>query len=745
MGRPVTLFTGQWADLPLAELAPKVAAWGYDGLELACWGDHFEVDRAVADAGYAKSVRARLDEHGLGVWALGAHLVGQAVCDPIDERHRGILPPDVFGDGDPEGVRRRAAERMADTARAAAALGVQQVNGFTGSSIWHLLYSFPPNDFERGRARATRTSPSAGGRSSTCSIGKVCASASRCIPPRSPTTSSPPARRSTRSTGDPRSGSTSTRPTSRTSSSTPAAFALEFADRIYHVHVKDSVAAPGRPPLDPRLAPELRRRGPRLGLRLARPRRRRLRRLLPGAEPDRIHRAALGRVGGLGHGSRVRGAGRARLRAAHRLPRVGASPSTRRCSGRRTDDGGRDRVLHDGPRGERRDDRRDRRRDARVRLHGEGALERVPDARVHGLAAAAPAAARGDRGSRRERGHRGGAPLRVRARTSRTGATSWRTRRSASSTTAARTTFTQSRPSRRPRRASTSSARSPSAATRPSRSTSGSASRRRESCTCAPSTTASSRPCGSRSQLIESGELGEIRHFRGRYLQEWGATDAEAWRFEKDRAGSGALGDLGDARRRPRALPRRRDRHASRRSPRRSSPAGRSTTRSRPPSGFENGAVGTIEATRFATGAEERVQLGDQRLEGLAGIRPRAPERAPDQRGNDGFRTRLVSEADDPFWSWWWPHGHMIGWEHTFVHELHHLLDAIAGRHDGRSARRHVRGRLPRLGGLRRDPPLRRDGPPPDGGVPLARRSLRIATASRSTSGAPRGGRSHDG
>ena len=153
MGRPVTLFTGQWADLPLEVLTPKVAAWGYDGLELACWGDHFEVDRAVADPGYARSVRSLLEEQGLDVWALGAHLVGQAVCDPIDDRHRGILPPDIYGDGDAEGVRQRAAERMADTARAAAAIGVEQVNGFTGSAVWHLLYSFPPNDFavvERG-------------------------------------------------------------------------------------------------------------------------------------------------------------------------------------------------------------------------------------------------------------------------------------------------------------------------------------------------------------------------------------------------------------------------------------------------------------------------------------------------------------------------------------------------------------------------------------------------------------------
>jgi len=146
--RPVTLFTGQWADVPLADLATRLSAWGFDGVELACWGDHFEVEKAVADPGYVKSRRSLLDEHGLGCWAIGAHLVGQAVADPIDVRHRAILPAEVWGDGEPEGVRRRAADRMMDTARAAAALGVTVVTGFTGSPIWHLLYSFPPNDFE---------------------------------------------------------------------------------------------------------------------------------------------------------------------------------------------------------------------------------------------------------------------------------------------------------------------------------------------------------------------------------------------------------------------------------------------------------------------------------------------------------------------------------------------------------------------------------------------------------------------
>jgi len=153
MARPVTLFTGQWADLTLEDLAAKCADWGFDGLELACWGDHFDVAAAMRDSGYAAGQRALLERHGLGCWAIGNHLVGQAVCDPIDGRHQGVLSPEIWGDGDPEGVRGRAAEAMKDTARAAAQLGVDVVTGFTGSPVWHMLYSFPPNDFaeiERG-------------------------------------------------------------------------------------------------------------------------------------------------------------------------------------------------------------------------------------------------------------------------------------------------------------------------------------------------------------------------------------------------------------------------------------------------------------------------------------------------------------------------------------------------------------------------------------------------------------------
>ena len=144
MTRPVTLFTGQWADLPLETVAQKAKEFGFDGLELACWGDHFDVQRALKEDGYAQGRRDVLAKHGLQVFAISNHLVGQAVCDAIDERHKSIIPPHVWGDGDAEGVRQRAAKEMQDTARAAAKLGVKVVAGFTGSSIWHLLYSFPP-------------------------------------------------------------------------------------------------------------------------------------------------------------------------------------------------------------------------------------------------------------------------------------------------------------------------------------------------------------------------------------------------------------------------------------------------------------------------------------------------------------------------------------------------------------------------------------------------------------------------
>jgi sugar phosphate isomerase/epimerase len=142
MSRPVTLFTGQWADLPFETLCQKAKAFGYDGLELACWGDHFEVNKA--DDAYCRKKNETLTKYGLKVFAISNHLVGQAMTDRIDQRHKSILPAYVWGDGDPEGVRKRAAAEIVHTAEAAKRLGVTTVNGFTGSPIWHLIYSFPP-------------------------------------------------------------------------------------------------------------------------------------------------------------------------------------------------------------------------------------------------------------------------------------------------------------------------------------------------------------------------------------------------------------------------------------------------------------------------------------------------------------------------------------------------------------------------------------------------------------------------
>lgn len=144
MAHRFTLFTGQWADLPLEEVAKTAASFGYDGLELAVGGDHLDVTR-WDDDNYIAEKKALLARHGLGVWAISNHLTGQAVCDdPIDFRHQAILPSRIWGDGEPEGVRQRAAEDMKLTARLAERLGVDTVVGFTGSSIWRYVAMFPP-------------------------------------------------------------------------------------------------------------------------------------------------------------------------------------------------------------------------------------------------------------------------------------------------------------------------------------------------------------------------------------------------------------------------------------------------------------------------------------------------------------------------------------------------------------------------------------------------------------------------
>jgi predicted dehydrogenase len=181
-------------------------------------------------------------------------------------------------------------------------------------------------------------------------------------------------------------------------------------------------------------------------------------------------------------------------------------------------------------------------------------------------------------------------------------------------------------------------------------------------------------------QMIEAGEIGDITHFRGSYLQEWGAAEIDAWRFDKAAAGSGALGDLGahvvDM---ARYLVGEIDSVAAMTAtfwPEREVDDAVESAVS-----FEGGAVGTIEATRFANGRKNAFTWEINGSKGSLSFDLERLNELEFSEGTKGFRTVLVSEADHPFWEHWWPHGHMIGWEHTFVHELHHLLTAI--RDDG--------------------------------------------------------------
>ena len=144
MSRPVTIFTGQWADLKCEDMCKLTHELGYDGIELACWGDHFEIDKASSDSSYCADKRDLLAKHDLEAFAISTHLVGQAVCDKIDERHKSILPDYIWKDGDPEGVRQRAADEIIRTGQVAKAFGVDTIVGFTGSAVWPLLYAFPP-------------------------------------------------------------------------------------------------------------------------------------------------------------------------------------------------------------------------------------------------------------------------------------------------------------------------------------------------------------------------------------------------------------------------------------------------------------------------------------------------------------------------------------------------------------------------------------------------------------------------
>jgi len=154
MARPITLFTGQWADLPFEEMCEKAKELGYDGLEIACWGDHMEIDKAAADPAYVGTRKRLLEESGLQCFALGAHLAGQCVGDAPDPRLDGFAPAEHAGD--PDAIRQWGISQMMKTAKAAADMGCAVVTGFMGSPIWKAFYSFPqttPQMVEDGFAK----------------------------------------------------------------------------------------------------------------------------------------------------------------------------------------------------------------------------------------------------------------------------------------------------------------------------------------------------------------------------------------------------------------------------------------------------------------------------------------------------------------------------------------------------------------------------------------------------------------
>ena len=220
MARPVTLFTGQWADLPLSELAPKVAAWGFDGLELACWGDHFEVDRALAEDGYCDENRAFLEAARPRCWALGAHLVGQAVCDPIDARHRG--DPAAGGLGRRRRRRRPAAGCRADEGHRARGGQARRDAGQRLHRLGRLAPALlvPAERLRRDRARLPGVRGALGADPRRLRPGGRAVRARGASDRDRVRLRHDARRRSTRSAAARRSGSTSTRATSRTSSST---------------------------------------------------------------------------------------------------------------------------------------------------------------------------------------------------------------------------------------------------------------------------------------------------------------------------------------------------------------------------------------------------------------------------------------------------------------------------------------------------------------------------------------------
>ena len=704
-----TLFTGQWADLPLDDLAPKTRATGASTASSSRAGATTSRSTARSPTrATAQGRRELLERHGLGCWALGTHLVGQAVCDPIDARHRACCRPRCGATASPRACARAPPSGMKDTARAAAQLRRHRRHRLhrarrSGTCSTRSRPTTGPRS-----SAATRTSPSAGARSSTSSTPRACASRSRSTRPRSPTTSSPRARRSTRSAGARASGSTSTRATS-----SPSSWTRRRSRGVRRPHLprpRQGLLRRARRPQRRSSASHLDFGEPsaRLGLRVARPRRRRLRVAVPRAEPDRLRGPAVDRVGGLRHG-----------------PRRGARPTRwPSCAAR---DFAPSTVAFDAAfqRGlmQRRAStmagavgvtRADRRRDARLRLHGQGPLQRLPDPHLHDVAAAARAASwwRSAAATRRRSRRRPSATA------SRAHVTDWRelvadprvelfdnlgpnnlhAEPTIAAAEAGKHVVCEKPLGRNADEAYETWQRVQAAGVK-------------HMCAFNYRFVPAIRLAR---EMIEAGELGEIHHFRGALPAGLGRRPTPAtWRLRQaDEAGSGALGDLGahiidlarylvgeiasvagadaDVRSDARAA----------RSP--------STTRSRR-SSSSRAARSARSRRRASPRAQERADAGRSTArKGSMRVRPRAAERAAGHSRTTRRRTGLPHRArhrgrPSVHGSTGGRPGHIIGWEHTFVHELHHFLDRDRATAARAPARRGLRGRLPRRRGVRRD------------------------------------------
>jgi len=141
MSRPITLFSGQWADMPFEKFCEKAKSFGYEGIEIACVGDHLDLKKAANDAKYIEERKNILKTHGLKVFAISTHLIGQCVGDNPDPRLSAMVPS--AAGTKPEEIRKWAVQEMKYASLAAKNLGVKIVTGFMGSPIWAYWYSFP--------------------------------------------------------------------------------------------------------------------------------------------------------------------------------------------------------------------------------------------------------------------------------------------------------------------------------------------------------------------------------------------------------------------------------------------------------------------------------------------------------------------------------------------------------------------------------------------------------------------------